>query len=132
MIAALIPAVSGILDKFVQDKDEAAKLAHDISTLAERHAQEQILAQIEVNKAEAASGSIFKGGWRPATGWICAASLGYTYILQPFLTFALIATGVELPPIPTLDTGALMPILLGMLGLAGARSWEKQKGVASK
>ncbi len=132
MIQALIPAVSGILDKFVQDKDEAAKLAHDISTLAERHAQEQILAQIEVNKAEAASGSIFKGGWRPATGWICAASLGYTYILQPFLTFALIATGVELPPIPTLDTGALMPILLGMLGLAGARSWEKQKGVASK
>ena len=132
MTQALIPAVSGILDKFVQDKDEAAKLAHDISTLAERHAQEQILAQIEVNKAEAASGSIFKGGWRPATGWICAASLGYTYILQPFLTFALIATGVELPPIPTLDTGALMPILLGMLGLAGARSWEKQKGVASK
>ena len=60
MIQALIPAVSGILDKFIEDKDQKAKLAHDLATMAERHAQEQILAQIEVLKADA------KGRWRGA------------------------------------------------------------------
>ena len=96
--------------------------------MAERHGQAIALAQIKVNEAEASSSSLFKGGWRPACGWICVISLGYTYILQPFLVFILLAAGVDLPDIPTLDTNSLLPILLGMLGLAGARSFDRYTG----
>ena len=68
IIASLVGPVSGILDKFVEDKDQKAALAHEIATMSDRHAQQALLAQLEINKAEAASGSLFKGGWRPA-GW---------------------------------------------------------------
>jgi hypothetical protein len=35
-------------------------------------------------------------------------------------------------PFPQLDTNLTMQVLLGMLGLAGMRSYEKSKGVATK
>ena len=59
MIQALIGPVTGLLDKFVEDKDQKAKLAHEIATMAEKHAHEASMAQIEVNKAEAQHRSIF-------------------------------------------------------------------------
>ena len=51
MIQALIGPVTGLLDKFIEDKDQKAKLAHEIATMSEKHAQQIALAQIEVNKA---------------------------------------------------------------------------------
>ena len=82
MIGKLIEPVTGLLDKFIEDKDQKAQLAHELATMADRHAQDLALAQIEVNKAEAASGSLFKGGWRPAVGWICAVAIlfGTSYL----------------------------------------------------
>jgi hypothetical protein len=41
------------------------------------------LAQIEVNKIEAASSSVFVSGWRPAIGWIGVAAMGYQFLLYP-------------------------------------------------
>ena len=49
MIEKLIGPVTGLLDKFVEDKDQKAKLAHEISTMAEKHGQEIALAQIALN-----------------------------------------------------------------------------------
>ena len=66
MLQALVGPVASLLDKFIEDKDQKAKLAHDIATMAENHAQEIAPAQIKVNEAEASSSSLFKGGWRPA------------------------------------------------------------------
>ena len=81
VIQSLIAPVTGLLDKFIEDKDQKAALAHEIATMSQKHAQELSLAQIEVNKAEAQSGSLFKGGWRPAVGWVCAiAFLGHNYV----------------------------------------------------
>jgi len=56
-------------------------------------------------------------------------ALFYTYLAQPVLTFVLVQRGqyVDLPPV---DLGAMMPVLLGMLGLGGLRTWEKYKGIA--
>ena len=62
IVNALIGPVSGLLDKFIPDADERAKLAHEIATMGEKHAQEAMLAQLEINKAEAQTGSIFIGG----------------------------------------------------------------------
>jgi hypothetical protein len=100
LLDTLIGPVTSIIDKIVPDKDQAAKLAHEIATMSEKMANEQVLAQLEVNKAEAASGSLFKGGWRPAIGWICGLALLWSFILQPFLVFFLLVFGVDLPPLP--------------------------------
>ena len=129
LLDTLIGPVTSIIDKIVPDKDQAAKLAHEIATMSEKMANEQVLAQLEVNKAEAASGSLFKGGWRPAIGWICGLALFWSFILQPFLVFFLLVFGVDLQPLPEVGTADLMPILLGMLGLGGLRSYEKVQKV---
>ena len=71
ILSELISPVSDLLKKVVPDTSQRAELAHEIATMAENHAQEIALAQIAVNQAEASSGSIFVGGWRPFVGWTC-------------------------------------------------------------
>ena len=129
MLQALIGPVSGLLDKFIPDADEKAKLAHEIATMAERQAHELSLAQIEVNKAEAASGSLFKGGWRPFIGWVCGIAFAYHFVLQPVIVFAVLTAGVDLPPLPEFDMASLMTVMMGMLGLGGLRTYEKKQGI---
>ena len=129
LIASLIGPVSGILDKVIPDSDMKAKLAHEIATMSDTHAQQALLAQLEINKAEAASGSLFKGGWRPAVGWICAIAFGYHFVLQPLLVFVLTASGVDLPDLPEFDMGTLLTVLGGMLGIGGLRTVGKAKGL---
>jgi len=129
LIASLLGPVSGILDKVIPDSDMKAKLAHEIATMSDTHAQQALLAQLEINKAEAASGSLFKGGWRPAVGWICAIAFGYHFVLQPLLVFVLTASGVDLPDLPEFDMGTLLTVLGGMLGIGGLRTVEKAKGL---
>lgn len=131
LLNALIGPVTGLLDKFVEDKDQKAALAHEISTMADRHAQELALAQVEVNKAEAASGSVWKGGWRPFVGWVCGTAFAYHFVIQPLAIFGLAAYGMEVPELPNFEMGQLMTVLMGMLGLGGLRSFEKYKHVAS-
>lgn len=125
----LIGPVTGILDKVIEDKDQKAALAHELATMADKLAHEQQLAQIEVNKAEAASGSLFKGGWRPFVGWTCGVALLYHFILTPLILFGVGLSGATIPPLPEFDMGSLMTVLMGMLGLGGLRTYEKQKGL---
>ena len=121
MIDKLIEPVSDILGKFIQDKDKRAALAHEIATMSERHAQEIALAQISVNKAEASAGT-FRGGWRPAVGWVCALGFGVNFLVSP------IAAGFGFI-VPQADVSTMMPVLMGLLGLGGMRSFEKSKGI---
>jgi hypothetical protein len=124
MLSQLISPVAGLLDKFITDKDQAAKLAHEIATMADNHAQELAKGQLAVNKAEAESGSLFIGGWRPFVGWVCGIGLMYNVILSQFL-----AIWFE---VPTVDPSLLTPVLMGMLGMGAMRSYEKKSGVAKK
>lgn len=123
MIAALIPAVTQLLDKFIPDTEEKARLAHEIATMSERHAQQLALAQIEVNKHEANSGDAFRAGWRPSIGYICAGGFAVNFLISP------IAAGFGVI-IPQADTSTMMPVLLGMLGLGTLRTYEKKSGVS--
>jgi len=129
MIQALIGPVTGLLDKFIPDADEKARIAHELATMGEKHAQQLALAQIEVNKAEAASGSIFKGGWRPFIGWVCGTAFAYHFVLQPVILFAVTAYGLSIPELPEFDMTSLMTVLGGMLGIGGLRTYEKKKGL---
>ena len=126
MLQALIGPVTGLLDKFIEDKDQKNKLAHEIATMADKHSHEIAKSQIEVNKEEAKSRHWWIAGWRPACGWICTLAMGYHFIIQPFLIFFLALFGLKMD-IPTFDMDTLMTVLLGMLGLGGMRSWEKNK-----
>jgi hypothetical protein len=131
MLQALIGPVTGLLDKFVEDKDQKNDLAHEIATLAEKQAHEAAMAQVQANTEQAKHPSLFVAGARPAIMWICAIAMAYHFIIQPFLVFGVLVAGVELPADPPeLDMGQLMPVLLGILGLGGMRSWEKVKGCA--
>lgn len=122
MINLLLPAVTAILDKVIPDKNEANRLAHEISTLAEKQAHESILAQIKVNEVQASHKSIFVAGARPAIMWICALGLFYAVFAYPVLDIWF--------EMPELNTDVLMPTMMGLLGLGGMRSFEKAKGVA--
>ena len=125
----LIQPVSKILDKAIPDQDLKRKLSHEIATMSEKHAQDLALAQIEVNAAEAASGSLFKGGWRPFVGWVCGVAFCYHFILQPVIIFVVALVGMEIPELPEFDMGTLLTVLGGMLGIGGLRTYEKQKGL---
>ena len=127
-LGSLVGPVTGLLDKFIEDKDVKNKLAHDLSTMAERHAQELAKGQLEVNKTEAAHKSLFVAGWRPAIGWICGLGMASNFLLIPIANFVLALTGSAIV-IPLLDTGEMMPVLMGMLGLGAMRTYEKKQGV---
>ena len=129
MLQALIGPVTGLLDKFIEDKDQKAKLAHEIATMSEKHTQEALLAKLEINKAEAQSGSLFKGGWRPAVGWTCAIAFLYHFILKDLIIFVCAIAGLTMPDLPSFDMGTLLTVLGGMLGIGGLRTYEKQKGL---
>lgn len=129
MLTALIGPVTGLLDKFVEDKDEKNRLAHEISVMADKHAQELAMAQISVNREEAKHRSIWVSGWRPFIGWVCGVALAYHFVLMPLILFGVTVSGVEIPALPEFDMGSLMTVLMGMLGLGGLRTFEKTKGL---
>ena len=106
MLASLIGPVTGLLDKVIEDKDQKAALAHEIATMSDQHAQEALMGQLEINKAEASSGSLFKGGWRPFIGWVCGFAFAYHFVLQPLIVFGVTAAGVDMPELPSFDMGS--------------------------
>ena len=130
LLGKLVDPVSDILGKVVEDKDQKARLAHEIATMAERHAQELAKGQIDINKEEAKSRNIFIAGWRPFVGWTCGLALFWHFLGLPVTLFVTGWFNLQHPPLPEFDMNSLMTVLLGMLGLGGMRSFEKFKGVA--
>ena len=128
MIDKLIGPVTGLLDKFIPDADTKAKLAHEVATMAQNHAQELAKAQLEVNKVEAAHKSLFVSGWRPAVGWVCVLGMFGNFITIPFSNFVLALFGIDIV-IPLVPLETMMPVLMGMLGLGAMRTYEKKNAV---
>jgi energy-converting hydrogenase Eha subunit H len=111
ILNSLIGPVTGLLDKFIEDKDAKNAIAFELSTMAEKHAQELAKGQLDVNKVEAAHKNLFVAGWRPAVGWVCCLGMAGNFIIIPLVNFA------------------MMPVLMGMLGLGAMRTVEKTKNV---
>ena len=112
----LLDSAAENIDKFVQTPDERREA---LTALAK--------AQIELNKQEAKHRNIFVAGWRPAVGWICASALAYNFILRDLLAWLLLNTNQAITLPPALAMDHLLTILLGMLGLGGLRTFEKNK-----
>lgn len=132
MLALLLPLLGPIVDKLVglipDPQAQARARAEAIQQIVEA-TQKADAAQLEVNKAEAASGHLFIAGWRPFVGWVCGLACAWNWIGLPLGLFVLAALGkpVELRP---LDLSEMLPLLLGMLGMGGLRTFEKVQGVS--
>lgn len=134
MITTLIPIIGTLLDKLIPDPKTAAEAKIKAIELAQRGELASLdadvrlaLSQIEVNKVEAGS-DLFRGGWRPFVGWVCAVGLAVQFVLSPILTWVslLFGFGVQFP---VLDMSVLLTLLFGMLGLGTLRTKEKLSGI---
>lgn len=130
---ALIEPVSRLLDRVIPDPDARAKARLEL--IKEENAGyfrelelalEADRAQIDVNRQEAASASLFVAGWRPFIGWVCGAAFAYHFVLQPWLAFIFAASGHPFAT-PEFDMDTLTTVLLGLLGLGGLRTIEKMR-----
>lgn len=123
------PIIDGFL-KLIPDKNKRAEAREKLQSDMLVALTGLIQGQIQINMKEAQHGSIFVAGWRPFIGWTCGVGLGWEFVLEPMLTWIVAVSGADLPVLPTLDTGPLMSLVLGMLGLGGLRTYEKQLGIA--
>lgn len=128
ILNSLIGPVTGLLDKFIEDKDQKNAIAFELSTMAEKHAQELAKGQLDVNKVEAAHKNLFVAGWRPAVGWVCCLGMAGNFLIIPLVNFALALSSSPIT-IPLIETSEMMPVLMGMLGLGAMRTVEKTKNV---
>jgi len=127
-----VGAIKAALDGFKpEDHIELRRLDIEFQEFCMANAIRVDLAQIAVNQAEAGTGSLFIAGWRPATGWICAAGMGYVAFIEPAARFVATLAGYT-GAFPAIDTTLTMQVLLGMLGLGTLRTYEKKSGVASQ
>jgi uncharacterized protein (DUF2062 family) len=102
-----------------KSEEERAKLAAAVQL---------VQGQLDINKTEAASESVFVAGWRPFIGWTCGVAFAYKFVAAPVAALVLTAVGHPIT-LPVLEFGEMMPVLFGMLGLGAFRSYEKVKGV---
>jgi hypothetical protein len=84
--------------------------------------------QTKINEAEASHRTVFVAGWRPFIGWVCGLGLLYAVFIEPLLRFVFTVNGWEIE-FPSIDTTITMQVLFGMLGLVGARSYEKKNNL---
>lgn len=127
ILGAVLDLIKGPLDKIIPDKAQRAAFEHEITMSV----QTSDLAQMEVNKVEAANPSTFVSGWRPFIGWICGCAMGLEFLVRPLAQWGINLSG-KVVTLPSLDTAQLYPILMGMLGLGTLRTYEKFKKVARK
>ena len=119
-----IKAVGNVIDDMHFSGEEKEELKLQMKEI-DAKLQEK---QLDINKAEASHRSVFVSGWRPFLGWVSGLSIGYVYLFQPILDMILQMFQVQVDWVQ-LDLGQLMPLVLGMLGLGGLRSFEKAKGL---
>lgn len=131
LVPALLGIAEKIFDRVIPDKAAAEKAKLEMLTALQSQDFQVALAQIEVNKVEAAQPGVFKGGWRPAAGW-AAVIVGLVYpAVRVLLPWLLTVAGVEgVPPLPPLDTGEAILVLGSLLGFGGMRMKERIEGKA--
>jgi len=130
-VSALLDIGGKVFDRVFPDPAQAANAKLELMKLQQSGELTQIAGQMDINKVEAASSSIFVSGWRPAIGWICGAGFAVQFVIGPLAEWGSALAGHPVK-FPTMDTGTMMPLLLGMLGLGGMRTAEKMQGVAAK
>lgn len=127
-VGNIIQSVGKVADDLFTSKEEKLKIA-----LQERELEYNLVkGQQKINKQEAQHRSVFVAGWRPFIGWVGGLALAYQFIIYPLLNWALILFTTDIQPPPVIDSSQLYPVILGMLGIGGMRSFDKVKKVDTK
>jgi hypothetical protein len=121
-VGAVADLASNVINKIWPDKSEEEKQQLAAAVMV-------VQGQIDINKEEAKSDSIFVAGWRPFIGWVCGSACAWNWIGLPMAKAALLLGGISLSISPA-DLSEMLPVLMGMLGLGALRTAEKFKGVA--
>jgi hypothetical protein len=127
-VGSAVSSLFGLIDSLFTSDEERSNAKLRVLELQAKGD----LAQLAVNTAEAANESLFVSGWRPFVGWVCGGAFAYSFLIQPFMAFVawgvFSSTGQVMPidSLPTLDLAMMMPVLMGMLGLGGLRTYEKR------
>lgn len=129
IVTALLPALGTLIDRLIPDRAAAEKAKAEMEQQLVTAANAAAMAQVEVNKVEAAHSSVFVAGWRPSIGWVCAAGLAWAFVLAPITSWALVVLGIK-AELPAIHTDYLLELVLAMLGIGGLRTFEKLRGVA--
>lgn len=129
-VAKPVEALGNVFDRLFTSDEERLQ-ARAVLEKLRQHPDE---LQVELNKIEAASASVFVAGWRPAIGWVCAASLAVYYIprfVMGTTLWCLAAWGQQaLPPLPEMGIGDILGLVGSLLGMSWLRTAEKKAGVA--
>ena len=116
--------ISSVIGKFVTDPTQKLQCELELQKALMTHEELLIKAQTDINLADAGSKDKFQSRWRPFIGWVCGLALAYNYLVRPLLVGFIVWEGHSFP---VLDMSTMMPVLLGLLGLAAARTVEKMK-----
>jgi hypothetical protein len=130
-VTALFEVGSKVLDRVLPDPAQQAAAKLELMKLQQNGELAQITGQMDINKVEAASSSLFVSGWRPSIGWVCGAGFAVQFVIGPLAEWGAALAGHPVK-FPQMDTGTMMPLLLGMLGLGGLRTAEKLADKAAK
>ena len=140
--AAVGGLIASALDVGASSADLAAAVQKNpdlIAKLKEMEVQQQqallqldaklTQGQLAIDQAEAQSSRLFVAGARPFLLWVCGAAFSWEYVVMPIASWTAAAAGHAVK-LPSLDMSQMMPVLLGLLGLGGYKTWEKVKGVS--
>ena len=131
-ITAILGIGSKLIDHFFPDANQAAAAKLQLLEMQQNGDLQVMASQMEINKIEAQNPSLFVSGWRPFIGWGCGFAFLYVSLFEPIIRFIASVGFKYTGAFPTIDATITMQVLLGLLGLAGMRSWEKKEGVATK
>ena len=123
-VGAVADLVNTAINRIWPDKSDQEKQAIAAAVMV-------VQGQIDINKEEAKSPSVFVSGWRPFIGWICGLACAWNWIGLKIALFIAAYSGHALNMQPA-DIAEMMPVLLGMLGLGGLRTVEKINSVAAR
>lgn len=140
-LSAVLGIGEKLIEHFFPDPTKAAEATIKLHELEQSGELQQIATfagldqgQQKINEVEAASGSVLVSGWRPAIGWVCAASLATYFIprilLGMFFWSHLAWTTNTLPPLPEMGIGDILGLTVTLLGSSTIRMFEKKWGVA--
>lgn len=131
VLSPVTDIIGKVIDRLVPDKAASERIKDEIEKEIALSSMKGELAQLDVNKAEASSSSIFVAGWRPFIGWVCGSALAFQFVVSPIGQWVADVIGHHIPPPPSLDE-MLWQLMFGMLGMGTLRTLEKIKGVANK
>ena len=126
-----IKAIGDIVDDLYTSDEERneAKIALEKLQSKLKEKQMDINLADSTSKAGGLSG-FMQRSWRPLIGMSCAISILWEFVIKQFLMFFLAVFSIAPMPLPSLDMGVLMPLVMSLLGMGALRTYEKSKGLA--